>query len=249
MRGTGALEEQDEVCRLALLDHYARSAALTKTQRVYAAEMLEEFNTKGMRFAFFGRFDRELRKPLQLQGHVFAEYVGNPKSTVYILYRRRESSEASADVPASESDGIDIGAENGIAISVDTETDISAESGTDSGKPTDVPAEAEDGFTKELVPNCFEGIFVKEFVLFAGEEMECGFPEIPPLKDGEKEKSEIRSEMWVLKAESQEREAGMYGLLNRLCGAVRDGDEAMTQEILDAWLTYEYLSEEVFTLV
>jgi len=196
--GTERLAEQEEVCRLALLQYYARAVSLTKPQRVYAAEMLEEFNTKGMRFAFYRRFDEELRKPLQLQGHVFAEYVGNPKSTVQIEYRYK----------------------------------------------------GQDTVCTEQVPDCFEGIFVREFTLFSGEELECRFVEtLPPDQASGSEKKEIRTDNWNLKADQTEQDTGRYGLLNRLCAAARTGDGTQFAETLDSWLTLEYLAEEVFTLV
>ncbi|MCD8338161.1 MAG: DUF5717 family protein [Lachnospiraceae bacterium] len=196
--GTDRLAEQEEVCRLALLQYYAREVSLTKPQRVYAAEMLDEFNTKGMRFAFYRRFDEELRKPLQLQGHVFAEYVGNPKSTVRIEYRYK----------------------------------------------------GQDTVLTELVPDCFEGIFVREFTLFDGEELECRFvEELPSESATGAEKKEIRSDKWILRADQEEQDMGRYGMLNRLCAAARTGDEAQFAENLDSWLTLEYLVEEVFTLI
>ncbi len=204
LSGTDRLSDQEEVCRLALLQYYARAVSLTKTQRVYAAEMLEEFNTKGMRFAFYLRFDEELLKPWQMEGHVFAEYVGNPKSTVYIEYRYRDVHE-------------------------DEDANIS-----------DCRAE----LTRELVPNCFEGIYVREFILFEDEEVECRF--IEELPSGQEK---IRSDKWRLRADTEKTESGMYVLLNRLCRAARDKDEAEASETLDSWLTLEYLAKEVFTLV
>ncbi len=205
LSGTDRLSDQEEVCRLALLQYYARALSLTKTQRIYAAEMLEEFNTKGMRFAFYLRFDEELLKPWQMEGHVFAEYVGNPESTVYIEYRYRDS-------------------------------------GGDTEKP----------YARELVPNCFEGIFVREFTLFADEEIECRFIEIPPsaaIEAASGAGEPIRSDNWTLKSGKDENASGMYGILNRLCRAVYSGDEAGVSETLDSWLTLEYLAKEVFTLV
>ncbi|MCD7717063.1 MAG: DUF5717 family protein [Lachnospiraceae bacterium] len=195
--GTDRLTEQEEVCRLALLQYYARSVSLSKTQRVYASEMLEEFMTKGKRFAFYLRFDEELLRPWQLDGHVFAEYAGSPESTVFIEYRIRRQGEA-----------------------------------------------AEAPFTREPVPDCFEGIFVREFTLFADEEIECRFIEEP---SGGKEASSSR--LWILKANQEENRPGMYGLLNRLCRQVSDKDESGAMETLDSWLTLEYLAKEVFTLV
>ncbi|MCD7763569.1 MAG: DUF5717 family protein [Lachnospiraceae bacterium] len=196
--GTDRLAEQEEVCRLALLEYYARAVSLSKTQRVYAEEILEEFITKGMRFAFYLRFDEELLRPWQLDGHVFAEYAGNPKNTVFIEYRYRALK--------------------------------------DTGE--------EEAWTRELVPNCFEGIFVREFTLFADEEIECRFIETSP--DGQES---ICLEKWVLKANPEGNGSGMYSLLNRMCRAVRDKDPSRASETLDSWLTLEYLAKEVFTVI
>ncbi|MCD7817433.1 MAG: DUF5717 family protein, partial [Lachnospiraceae bacterium] len=193
LSGRDRLSDQEEVCRLALLQYYARAVSLTRTQRVYAAEMLEEFNIKGMRFAFYRRFDEELQKPWQLQGHVFAEYAGNPKSTVSILYRYKSR-------------------------------------------------ETEKDYIREPVKNCFEGIFVREFILFADEEIECRFEE-----DNGSEK--ILSDKWILRADQEESAKGMYGLLNQFCSAVHDQNETAAKEALDSWITLEYLAKEVFTLV
>lgn len=73
-----SVEEQEEVCRLALLQYYSTQVELTGQRREYASQLLEEFNRKGMRFAFWNKFDRELLAPYQMEGRVFAEYVGNP---------------------------------------------------------------------------------------------------------------------------------------------------------------------------
>lgn len=88
-----SVEEQEEVCRLALLQYYSTQVELTGQRREYASQLLEEFNRKGMRFAFWNKFDRELLAPYQMEGRVFAEYVGNPDSTVTIFYRSKGSEE------------------------------------------------------------------------------------------------------------------------------------------------------------
>ncbi len=201
LRKNGRMDEQEEVCRLALLQHYARAASLNETQRGYAAEMLDEFQTKNMRFAFFRRFDRELLKPYYLQGHVFAEYACNPKSRVKILYRCRTEGE--------------------------------------SGEEAD--------FTEEEVPDRFEGIFVHEFVLLDGEEVECFFVE-------DNGTEEIRSDKWILKGQQEEspgddHSEDKYAMLNRLSAAAQKQDDEAWQETLDTWLTLDHLTEQVFTLV
>ena len=60
------------------LQYYSTQVELTGQRREYASQLLEEFNRKGMRFAFWNKFDRELLAPYQMEGRVFAEYVGNP---------------------------------------------------------------------------------------------------------------------------------------------------------------------------
>ncbi len=194
--GQNRLEEQEEVCRLALLQHYARALSLTETQRQYAARMLGEFNKKEMRFSFFTRFDEDLIRPFHLEGHVFAEYVCNPKNTVSILYRIRKTGKQGEETP----------------------------------------------YREELVPNRFEGIFVREFLLFAGEEISCRFVE----RDGSKETD---SDQWVLRAKKETAEEGRYGILNRICAAEADGDEEEAENALDTWLTLDYLSREMFPLI
>ncbi len=83
----GRISEQEEVCRLALLQHYSRAVQLTPEQRQCAGDLLEEFGTKGLRFAFWQRFDRELLLPYEMEGRVFVEYAADPESVVNIFYR------------------------------------------------------------------------------------------------------------------------------------------------------------------
>ena len=96
----GRIEEQEEVCRLALLQYYAKAVELTPEQRERVSQMLEEFSAKGMRFDFWQRFDEELLRPYQMEGRVFVEYVCNPKSRVGISCRikGREKSFIKEDV-------------------------------------------------------------------------------------------------------------------------------------------------------
>lgn len=187
------VREQEEVCRLALLQYYSGKPDLSETQRRYGAQLLEEFNAKGMRFAFWSRFDRELLAPYQMDGRVFVEYVTNPAAVVSICYRRRG---------------------------------------------------ADEEYVKETVKNCFEGIFVKEFTLFYGDELECFFEE-----EGEGEAK--RTGLRILTAGAGEREqmSQQYELVNRIAKAESDGDEAALDEQLDNYLLLEYLSKEIFTLV
>ncbi len=186
------LADQEEVCRLALLQKYSRRVELTEEQKQYVSEFLEEFSAKGMRFAFWKRFDRQLILPYEMDGRVFVEYVGNPGSIVTLHYR--------------------IGGE-------------------------DAP------YLTETIGNCFEGIFVREFTLFYGEELECWLEEEYA---GEKKQTDRR----VLKADtSKSDELSRYSMLNRIGRAQAENDTERFRKETAAYLTLEYLVKEVFTLV
>jgi hypothetical protein len=186
------LDEQEEVCRLALLQYYSRKAELTKEQRERTEKMLAEFGAKGMRFAFWQRFDRALLAPYQMEGRVFAEYVCNPQCTVTISYRIR-------------------------------------------GRETE--------FTKETVKNYFEGIFVKEFTLFYGEELECTLEEE---LDGKTKKTDT---IVLTASGTPENGTSRYAFLNRISRLQEQGDETALRGELESYLTLEHLAREVFTLV
>ena len=192
LQGKNRLAEQEEVARLALLQYYARSSSKEEQRRMIIAQLLEEFGAKGMKFAFWKRFDAELLRPYQMEGRVFAEYVCNPEHEVTICYRMHGS---------------------------------------------------EEEYRKENAENYFGGVFVKEFTLFAGEELECYLEE----KDGKQvNKTDIR----ILKADAGVTDASTkFGYLNRMCDAAAKGDEKTLWEQIESWKTLEHLVEEVFTLV
>lgn len=192
LRRKQRLEEQEEVCRLALLQYYAKSVELSEEQRARAEEMLEEFNGKGMRFSFWKQFDRELLAPYQMEGRVFAEYVCDPGSKVTIYYRIQGRSPE---------------------------------------------------YTSENVQNYFEGIFVREFTLFEGEELECYLEE-------ERSDEKRRSDKWVLRTEKQPTPGtSRYGALNRISEAQSQGNPEALREELESYLTLEHLVSEVFTTI
>ncbi len=185
------LEEQEEVCRLALLQHYVKMAELSPERRACVEKLLEEFCAKGMRFAFWLRFDGALLAPYQMDGRVFAEYVCDPQHTVHICWRLKGS-----------------GSE----------------------------------YEKEPVPDIFNGIFVREFTLFDGEELECWFEEA----DGETVRKTDRR---VLQAPETVGQNGRYAMLNRIFRQKQNGKEEQLQAELESYRMLEYLTEHVFTLV
>ena len=187
-----SVEEQEEVCRLALLQYYSTQVELTGQRREYASQLLEEFNRKGMRFAFWNKFDRELLAPYQMEGRVFAEYVGNPDSTVTIFYRSKGS---------------------------------------------------EEEYHKETMKNCFEGIFVREFTLFYGDEVECRIEE-----EAGTERKETDERVLSFRQETA-TEAAWYDQVNRIARALKEQDLETADTELDNYLLLSYLAKELFPLI
>ena len=96
---------------------------------------------------------------------------------------------------------------------------------------------------KETVKNYFEGIFVREFTLFSGEELEYYLEE-------ERGEETVRSDKIVLKSPaSPDKRNSKYEILNRIAKAYQSGDETALKNELESYLTLEYLTREVFTLV
>lgn len=191
LRERGRLDEQEDVCRLALLQYYANSPELDARQESFAEKLLEEYNAKNMRFAFWGKFGKKLLAPYQMEGKVYVEYAADPRSTVTLFFRK-----------------------NG-----------------------------EENYRKEPMKNCFEGIFVREFTLFYGEELECYLEEN---LEGTVKRSGIR----CLSAGGCDRDDfTKYGLLNNLIKAEEQNDEKVLREELEAFVIQEYLAKELFTLI
>lgn len=219
----GRLQEQEDVCRLALMQYYANAPELSEKQKRFVTQLLEEYNEKGMRFAFWQKFDPKLLAPYQMDGRVFAEYVGNPNSKVTIYYKKR---------------GVSVRTSGIKELTDETEQLLPAEPDQSGDERTmELP------YNKEVVKNCFEGIFVREFTLFSGEELECYLEESI-------RKETKRSGVRILKAEeSKDTGTTQYDLLNRMTKAeALDNKEALKEE-LETFLLQEYLAKELFTLV
>lgn len=184
--------ELEDVCLLALLEHYSRMVNLSKEQERIAGALLLEYHGRGMRFAFYQAFPPKLRQPYQLEDKVFLEYVANPQNTVLLNYRIRGRQEA---------------------------------------------------YQQEPMKNCFEGIYVKEFILFYGEELECFIQEL-------REETVVKtSDKRLLTARTSEEGGSRYDLLNRICRAEAAGEKEKLREELESYGQLDYLTKEIFTLI
>ena len=99
-------------------------------------------------------------------------------------------------------------------------------------------------YTQELMKNCFEGIHVKEFILFYGDELDCYTEETTP------DSTVKTSGQWVLTPGTASLDGtGRYQLLNRIIRARKEQDEETARRELDNYRQLDYLTKEVFTLI
>ena len=183
----------EDVCLLALLQHYAGLAERTPAQEEAAKALLTHYNALGIRFAFYQRFPRQLRLPCQLDDKVFLEYVADPSHSIILFYRLKGS---------------------------------------------------ETEWQQELMKNIFEGIFVREFILFEGETIECY------IEDHSAEtlvkKSGIRE---LTSSGANEYPRSRFAMLCEMSESAREGKEQELKEQLDNYFQTDYLTREIFTLV
>lgn len=100
-------------------------------------------------------------------------------------------------------------------------------------------------YQAEPMKNCFEGINVKEFILFYGDEIECYMEEIGPDQEVKK-KTDCR----ILSMNRQPGDKNSrYDILNRIAQANKNGNEKKVQEELENYMQLEYLTKEIFTLI
>ena len=100
-------------------------------------------------------------------------------------------------------------------------------------------------FQETVMTDVFEGIRVREFVLFEGEQLECYTEEIR--ENGEKLVSAHR----FLKAEKipEELRTSRYGRLTQMSKLLEEGDEKRFQEELKEYRQLDSLTKEIFTLI
>lgn len=77
---------REEICKLALLDFYAKQKELKGRRSVLAEELLEDFLGRGIVFGFFKKLAPQLRRAFLLFDKSFVEYRTNPAATVTLSY-------------------------------------------------------------------------------------------------------------------------------------------------------------------
>ena len=102
----------------------------------------------------------------------------------------------------------------------------------------------EEEYREEHMKNCFEGINVKEFILFYGEELECYTEEIGP------DQSVKISDHRLLSGKREiNGDNSRFELINRMAKARQEGREESVRQELETYSQLDYLTKEIFTLI
>lgn len=78
--------EDNEICRLAVLREYAERDGLTADEAEYAKQSMSLFAEKGMLFPFFTQFEGKAELPPSMEDKIYVEYRTNPEHKVKISY-------------------------------------------------------------------------------------------------------------------------------------------------------------------
>lgn len=79
-------EEENDICRLAVLKNYAEKETLSETQSRYAEYSMRLFAEKGIIYPFFAEFEGKATLPPCMEDKIYVEYRTNPKHKVMISY-------------------------------------------------------------------------------------------------------------------------------------------------------------------
>ena len=79
-------EDENEICRLAILKSYAEKETLTEVQTAFAETAMRRFAERGMIFPFFSEFEGKAELPPSMADKIYVEYHSNPKNRVMISY-------------------------------------------------------------------------------------------------------------------------------------------------------------------
>ena len=102
---------------------------------------------------------------------------------------------------------------------------------------------SEEEYHKETMKNCFEGIFVREFTLFYGDEVECRIEE-----EAGTERKKTDERVLSFRQETATG-AAWYDQVNRIARALKEQDPETADAELDNYLLLSYLAKELFPLI
>lgn len=78
--------DMDSICWLALLKYFSTKSSLREREERQAEELLERFQQKGLRFAFYQNLPKAFLQPYQLEDRIFVEQKAAPQDRVTLYY-------------------------------------------------------------------------------------------------------------------------------------------------------------------
>ena len=186
--------ELSEVCLLALLKRYSELAELTEEQEKRARLLLEKFQEKGLRFAFYRNLPAAITQACQIEDKVFVEEYFPDADRVVIHYQLKGEGQEDAE------------------------------------------------WISEPMKHMYQGIFVKEFLLFYGETLTCYFSVV---KEGQSRDTEKRQ---LSLADMDTAGITRYKLLNQILAARKLGNQTVMRQAVERYLWQDAFTAALFTL-
>ena len=185
--------ELNDACKLGLLLYLAEKTERTTQQYEILDQLLAEYTSRNMNFAFYKKLDHELVMKYHLYDKVFLEYRTKPENHVVIHYSRDEDGQE---------------------------------------------------FIVEDMPDVYDGIFVKSFVVFFGEMIQYYITEEHGNKVEVTESNRIMgNDMYSKEDESR------YNLLNQMLISNTLQEEASLFHMMKQYAGYEEVTQKVFKLL
>ena len=183
----------NDACKLGLLLYLSERADTTVEQYTMMDQLLAEYTSRNMNFAFYKKLDHELVMKYHLYDKVFLEYRAKPENHVVIHYSRDEDGQE---------------------------------------------------FVVEDMPDVYDGIFVKSFVVFFGEMIQYYITEEYGNQVEVTESNRIMgNDMYAEDDESR------YNMLNQMLISNTLQDDASLFKMMKQYRGYEEVTQKVFKLL
>ena len=186
--------ELEEVCKLALLKRYSQLPELKENQEQHARTLLEEFNGKGLRFAFYSDLPGALTQACQIEDKIFVEEYFPGADRVVIHYQLKGQGQEAA------------------------------------------------AWTSEPMKNMYQGIFVKEFLLFYGEVLTYY------LSVTERGESRDTEKYQLSLVDMDTAGITRYKLLNQILAARKLGNRQLMEKAVEQYLWQDAFTSALFAL-
>lgn len=230
--------EENEICMVALLKFYSEKTELTKEECDFALYNLNKLIDKGIILPFFKNFKSKISIPECIRNVYIVEYKGNPNNKVLIHYRidridqgdddnakNHNYNNQTKDLINHDDNNNNVINNNVINDNIIIDNDMNKEN-----------------YQTEVMEHAYCGIFIKEFVLFYNERLTYFITQI-------NEDEEISTQSVQVKLDDSiidEVEETKYNQINLMLVANEIEDDKTLFEMMDQFVTWKYLSTELF---